>query len=311
LLDSVGFSWKSKTSESSPSSVSHNLTQPMAKSSENQQLWTEVKSLHEKSLFWECNLLINMSENTVDVSMIDVCSVTQSIPIQFPKSVFSECTIENFKAIHKQLYLAARKSGFTIAVRKHYHAKNGQVVGIKFGCTSGRCYRSSIQNDGSQDKENRCPKPHQTHSICSTESSHRCPWSITIRYDSSYGGFVVSSCSGKKHCYHIRQSPESISSKKFLTREEIAQLKLHEECRVPSAATRRVMFQQMGMMLTRQQLHFMRQTEVDSSGSRMEKLFATTTASQLLDDLDRMEDVFYTALVDDPDSNLYSIQSKG
>jgi phosphosulfolactate phosphohydrolase-like enzyme len=53
------------------------------------------------------------------------------------------------------------------------------------------------------------------------------------------------------------------------------------------------------------------QTEVDSSGSRMEKLFATTTASQLLDDLDRMEDVFYTALVDDPDSNLYSIQSKG
>jgi hypothetical protein len=82
------------------------------------------------------------------------------------------------------------------------------------------------------------------------EASERCGWNIKVRFDSNYGGFVISACSGKQHSFHMKRTPESIAATKFLTLEEINQIKLHNGCRVPTAATRQLMFHQVGVMLT-------------------------------------------------------------
>jgi hypothetical protein len=93
--------------------------------------------------------------------------------------------------------------------------------------------------------------------------------------------------------YHIKQSLEGISTTKFFSEDEIAQVKLKQQCHVPTTATRCVMFHQMGIMLDRNKLHFLKEStenkgNVSATAGHLEK----TPAEKILSHLDSMSDVF-------------------
>ncbi len=181
-------------------------------------------------------------------------------------------------------------------------------MGKKFRCTNGRCHQVKQPDD----QENRVNKSRKTCTICPIEPAHRCNWFIIINYDSAIGSFIVSKCSGRTHMYHIRRSPEGISTTKFFSEDEIAQVKLQQQCHVPTTATRRVMFHQMGIMLDRNKLRFLKEsTEGKGSVCLTAGHLGKTPAEKILSHLDSMCDVYYVALIDDAESGLYAIRSKG
>ena len=300
-LDSIGFQW---TIGRKADSLEH--VEPKA----TPDHWSKVKNLHKKTLFWDGQLELNAAEHGAEPFLVDVCqaaenSTKRQTVFSFPKSRYSGCTEENWNAIHRELFLAARKSGFTIAKKASFHDHLG-LTGWKFICTHGRCHQGTTTTLG---KEN---SSRQSRSMCPMRASERCGWNIKVRFDRHYGGFVISACSGKWHSYHMKRTPESIVSSKFITQEEINQIKLHDECRIPTAATRRLMFHQVGVMLTRQQLHFLKDGDEDHSKfSHIGNFIAQSSAEKLLSQLEAMEDTFFIALIDDPVSGLYSLRSKG
>jgi len=225
---------------------------------DNTDLWSQVKHLHQESLFWDCHLYLEGN----DAVLVDVCEAALTSKkgqpcFFFSNSRFSSCTEETLKAIHREFFFAARKSGFTISKKQSFH--DDFRTGWKFVCSYGRCHQTYKENQLAEDKENI--KIRQSRTSCPVDPLQRCGWSITIRYNQAYKGFVVSACSGKRHSYHMRRTPESISSPKFLTEEDCRQLDIHAECRVSTAATRRVLFRQMGLLLNRDQLRYLRVAE--------------------------------------------------
>jgi hypothetical protein len=134
-LENIGFCWIV------PLSSDQNLV-----TVQSNDEWLHIKDLHNQSLFWECSLVLNVSEEGQQPKLVDICEMfDKENPIKLPKSIFKECNRSTFSEIHKQLFLAARNSGFTIAVQKHYN-KDGIVVGIKFRCTNGRQYQKLPHN---------------------------------------------------------------------------------------------------------------------------------------------------------------------
>jgi hypothetical protein len=124
LLEAIGLVWN--TTDAVPKLIERRTT------SKIDGIWDEVKRLHEEGMFWECEMNLNLAESGKNDQVVDVCdeTVPQSVKV-FPKSHYSDCNTDTWQKLHRLLFYAARQSGFTIAVQKHY-CDNGKVMGNKF-----------------------------------------------------------------------------------------------------------------------------------------------------------------------------------
>ena len=172
-LESIGFIWNLQ-------STSHSLIVASPTVVDNADAWSEVKLLHQRSLFWDSNLHLEGNDSV----LVDVCEATLTTKkgqpcFFFSKSRFSSCTEETLKAIHKELFLAARRSGFTISKKQSFH--EDVRTGWKFICSYGRCHQTTKENQLINDKETT--KKRQSRTTCPVDPLQRCGWSITIRYN--------------------------------------------------------------------------------------------------------------------------------